>query len=130
MCLSAKESQLPAKSKSCKFRAHSEPPSDAVVSRLAYHSRVTYRPLDKGGGGGRSPKKNFSALRPSVWSKNKGEPWWGAPPPIFVKKIWGPPGPPPPPPSDLPVASHDLAWDWVGILPFYSQFRLLPIRRT
>ena len=113
MCLSAKESQLPAKSKSCKFRAHSEPPSDAVVSRLAYHSRVTYRPLDKGGGGGRSPKKNFSALRPSVWSKNKGVPWA-----------------PPPPPSDLPVASHDLAWDWVGILPFYSQFRLLPIRRT
>ena len=31
------------------------------------------RPLDKGGGR-RSPQKNFSALRASVWSKNKG---WG-----------------------------------------------------
>ena len=31
------------------------------------------RPLDKGVGR-RSPKKNFSALRASVWSKNKG---WG-----------------------------------------------------
>ena len=36
------------------------------------------KPLEKGGGGGgRSPKnskKFFSALRASVWSKNKGEP--------------------------------------------------------
>ena len=31
-----------------------------------------FRPLDKGVGGGRSPKKIFSALRASVWSKNKG----------------------------------------------------------
>ena len=37
------------------------------------------RPLDKGGGG-RSPKKMFSALRASVWSKKKGA---------------GPPGPSP-----------------------------------
>ena len=66
MCLPAKESQLPAKSKSCKFRAHSEPPSDAVVSRLAYHSRVTYRPLDKGGGGGVVSEKKF--FRPSTLS--------------------------------------------------------------
>ena len=34
------------------------------------------RPLDKGGGR-RSPQKNFSALRASVWSKNKG---WGGDP--------------------------------------------------
>ena len=66
MCLPAKESQLPAKSKSCKFRAHSEPPSDAVVSRLAYHSRVTYRPLDKGGEGGVVSEKKF--FRPSTLS--------------------------------------------------------------
>ena len=35
------------------------------------------KPLEKGGGWGRSPKnskKIFSALRASVWSKNKGEP--------------------------------------------------------
>ena len=35
------------------------------------------KPLEKGGGWGRSPKnskKFFSALRASVWSKNKGEP--------------------------------------------------------
>ena len=31
------------------------------------------RPLDKGGGGGRSPKKFFSALRASVSSRNKVE---------------------------------------------------------
>ena len=31
----------------------------------------SFRPLDKGGGR-RSPQKNFSALRASVWSKNKG----------------------------------------------------------
>ena len=31
------------------------------------------RPLDKAGGGAVS-KKNFSALRVSVWSKNKGKP--------------------------------------------------------
>ena len=34
-----------------------------------------YRPLDKGGGRARSPPKNVSALRASVWSKNKG--WEG-----------------------------------------------------
>ena len=53
-------------------------------------------PLDKGGGGGggRSPKNFFSALRASVWSKNKG----GARPPL----------------SDPPVANHDLAGGWVG----------------
>ena len=48
--------------------------------------------------------------------------------PQFGLKIRGSPGPPPPPPSDPPVASHDLAGDWVGILPFYSQF--LSIRIT
>ena len=30
------------------------------------------RPSDKEGGGGRSQKEFFSALRASVWSKNKG----------------------------------------------------------
>ena len=35
-------------------------------------------PLDKAGG--RSPKKIFSALRASVWTKNKGGGGGGAPP--------------------------------------------------
>ena len=43
-----------------------------MVGMSAQHS-AGCRPLDKvGGGGGRSPKKIFSALRASVWSKNKG----------------------------------------------------------
>ena len=32
--------------------------------------------------GGRSPKKLFSALRVSVWSKNKGGTWAPRPPPL------------------------------------------------
>ena len=32
------------------------------------------RPLDKWGGGGRSPKNFFRQLRTTVWSKNKGGP--------------------------------------------------------
>ena len=35
-----------------------------------YNSRIT----EGGGGGGRSEKNFFSALRASVWSKNKGGP--------------------------------------------------------
>ena len=68
------------------------------------------RPLDKEGGG-RSPKNFFSALRASVWSKNKG----GARPPSLIRQwqitIW-------------PGAGWDTAF-----LQSIS-FRLLLIRRT
>ena len=43
------------------------------------------RPLDRGGGS-RSPKKNFSALRVSVWSKNNG--WPGPPGPLPWIRHW------------------------------------------
>ena len=38
------------------------------------------RPSDKERGGGQSQKEFFSALRASVWSKNKGGPGPRAPP--------------------------------------------------
>ena len=38
------------------------------------------RPLDKWRGGGRVSKKTFSALRASVWSKNRGSRALRAPP--------------------------------------------------
>ena len=42
------------------------------------------RPKDKVGGGGRSPKKFFSALRASFWSENKGGPGPLGPSPGFA----------------------------------------------
>ena len=46
------------------------------------------RPLHKEGRGDRSPKTIFSAVRASVWSKNKGVPGppWGPPldPPLLI----------------------------------------------
>ena len=55
-------------------------PVDLQLLKLQLRLRRSYlddvsRPSDTvgGGGGGRSPKKSFSALRASLWSKNKGE---------------------------------------------------------
>ena len=50
------------------FLSYPTVPDPDLEIRRGRSSRL----LDKGGGG-QSPKKIFSALRASVWSKNKGE---------------------------------------------------------
>ena len=46
------------------------------------------RPSDKEGGGGQSQKEFFSALRASVWSKNKGGPSPQGPTPGSVTGVY------------------------------------------